>query len=177
MMRPALSFKDALDMSFVAPRAAAWLLASCLAAVAALPAQAADKPKKEGTLGKAKPGQPMLTKEQLRACLAQNERIKKQIADTVPLQDGLKKEGEELAQAGDALKAERPTLDTTNEAAVNGFNERIAARDKAVEAYKARAEDYNTKVEALQADKAKYQKDCDGRSYFEDEAAQIKSGK
>jgi hypothetical protein len=165
-------------MSF-APRfaAAPWLLAACIVGVAALPALAADKPKKESTLGKAKPGAPFLTKEQLRACLAQNDRVKAQLAETLPLQTTLKKEGDDLAAAGDALKTERTAIDASDEAAVKAFNERLAARDTAVDAYRARSEAYNAKVEALQADKASYSANCEGRRYFEDEELQIKAGK
>jgi hypothetical protein len=163
----------------LAPRfaAAPWLLAACIAGLAAMPALAADKPKKESTLGKAKPGAPFLTKEQLRTCLAQNDRVKAQLAETLPLQTTLKKEGDDLAAAGDALKADRAAIDTTDEAAVKAFNERLVARDTAVEAYKARSAEYNAKVEALQADKASYIANCDGRRYFEDEELQIKAGK
>jgi len=165
-------------MSF-APRfaAAPWLLAACIVGVAAMPALAADKPKKESTLGKAKPGAPFLTKEQLRACLAQNDRVKAQLAETLPLQTTLKKEGDDLAAAGDALKTERTAIDASDEAAVKAFNERLAARDTAVDAYRARSEAYNAKVEALQADKASYSANCEGRRYFEDEELQIKAGK
>lgn len=165
-------------MSF-APRfaAASWLVAACIAGLAAMPALAADKPKKESTLGKAKPGAPFLTKEQLRTCLAQNDRVKAQLAETLPLQTTLKKEGDDLAAAGDALKTDRAAIDTTDQAAVKAFNERLAARDQAVEAYKARSAEYNAKVEALQADKASYIANCDGRRYFEDEELQIKAGK
>jgi hypothetical protein len=165
-------------MSF-APRfaAAPWLLAACIVGLAALPALAADKPKKESTLGKAKPGAPFLTKEQLRACLAQNDRVKAQLAETLPLQTTLKKEGDDLAAAGDALKTERTAIDASDEAAVKAFNERLAARDTAVDAYRARSEAYNAKVEALQADKASYSANCEGRRYFEDEELQIKAGK
>jgi hypothetical protein len=165
-------------MSF-APRfaAAPWLLAACIAGVAALPALAADKPKKESTLGKAKPGAPFLTKEQLRACLSQNDRVKAQLAETLPLQTTLKKEGDDLAAAGDALKTERTAIDASDEAAVKAFNERLAARDTAIDAYRARSEAYNAKVEALQADKASYSANCEGRRYFEDEELQIKAGK
>lgn len=165
-------------MSF-APRLAAapWWLAACIAAVLSLPAHAADKPKKESTLGKAKPGAPFLTKEQLRACLTQNDRVKALLAETLPLQAALKKEGDDLAAAGDALKADREKIDTTNEEAVKTFNERLVARDKAVAAYKANSEAYNAKVETLQADRASYVANCDGRRYFEDEELQIKSGK
>jgi hypothetical protein len=171
-------------MSFVASStapgvAARWLLAACLAGLAALPAHAADQPakKKEVTLGKAKPGLPMLTKEQLRSCLSRNDSIKGRMAAVLPEQAALKKEGDDLAQAGQALNADRATLDSTKEDVVKGFNERVVEREKAVEAYKARSEAYNAKVDALQADKTAYLNDCDGRTYFEDEEAQIRKGK
>ncbi|NKI93575.1 MULTISPECIES: hypothetical protein [unclassified Rhizobacter] len=165
-------------MSF-APRLAAapWVLAACIAGLATMPALAADKPKKESTLGKAKAGAPFLTKEQLRACMAQNDRMKAQLAETLPLQGALKKDGDDLAAAGDTLKADREKIDTADAAAVQAFNERLAERDKAVEAYRARSAAYNTKVEALQADRASYATNCDGHRYFEDEELQIKAGK
>lgn len=165
-------------MSF-APRLAVapWVLAACMTGLAAMPALAADNPKKESSLGKAKPGAAYLTKEELRACLAQKDRVKAQLAETLPLQAGLKKEGDDLAAAGDALKADRATVDATDEAAVRAFNERIAARDKAVESYQARSTEYNAKVEAVQAEQASYIANCDGRRYFEEEELEIKKGK
>jgi hypothetical protein len=103
--------------------------------------------------------------------------VKAQLAETLPLQTTLKKEGDDLAAAGDALKTERTAIDASDEAAVKAFNERLAARDTAVDAYRARSEAYNAKVEALQADKASYSANCEGRRYFEDEELQIKAGK
>ena len=170
-------------MSSVRSASSRLLLAACVAAAASsfatLPAHAADaaKPKKEGSLGQAKAGAPMLTKEQLRACLAQKDRIKSQITETVPLQTALKKEGDDLAREGDDLKALREKVDTTNEAAVKEFNDRNVARQKAVESYEARSKDYNAKVEAVLADKAAYQSSCDGKRYFEDEELQIRKEK
>lgn len=171
-------------MSFAVSRAAglaAWIaLAATISPAHAADASKTDKAaasKKESSLGKAKPGLPMLTKAQLRACLAQNDSIKKRVAEALPTQSALKKEGDELAQAGEALKNDRMTLDAADEVAVNAFNERIVARDKAIDAYQARTAEYNARVEALQADKTAYQNDCDGRRYFEDEELQIRSGK
>ena len=153
------------------------LLALFVALWLAVPgAQAADKPK-ESSFGKGKPGGPLLTRPQLRDCMARQERVRAQTDETVKLQAGLEQDKAEIAKNGLALKEQFAALDRGNAEAVDAYNAQAQARDKMIDDYEARAPQFNAKVESLQLERAGFAKTCENRRFDEVDEIAIKNGK
>lgn len=137
---------------------------------------AADKPK-EASFGKGKASGAFLTREQLRACIAQQTRLAQQDAELQQDQAALAAAKAELASSGAALKPELEALDRTSADAVNAYNERATARDKRIDDYEARVPRFNERVEAARVEREAFGKGCDNRRYFEDDEIAIRKGK
>lgn len=147
------------------------MFAACLMAATA---HAADKPK-EGSIGKGTGA--MLSKEQLRSCLARKPRLAEQEADLLKEQNALAAIKEDVARSGEALKTKLETVDRTSAEAVAAYNEQTEARDKQIDDYQARATAFNTRVDASKVDREAYAKNCENRRYLEDDEIAIKRGK
>ena len=139
-------------------------------------AQAADPPK-EGNFGKGKSGGPLLTRAELRECMAQQPRVRAHGADTVKAQAELDQEKAELARLGAALKEQLAALDRTSAEAVAAHNEQALAIDKRVDEYAAAIPAFNAKVEALLKEREAFAKACENRRFDEKDEIAIKNGK
>jgi predicted RNase H-like nuclease (RuvC/YqgF family) len=148
------------------------LAAASLVAVAAPHAAAQSK-----TLGTGKPVGLIMTRNELRACMAQQESLKTKRAEMTQLQAQLEKEKEEIRKSGDELKDKLVWLDRTSKEQVDAYNAEATERDKRIDAYQARTTDYNTKVDALQADRDAWGRNCENRRYDEKDEMAIKMGK
>ena len=147
-----------------------------LAALCAGHAGAADKPKKEGSFGSGKASGAYLTKDQLKACFAQQTRIKDQATDLTKEQADLGTMKADIAHSGDTLKAQIDTVDRANAEAVAAYNEQAQARDKQIDDYQTRVTAFNAKVEAAGTDRTSFAKQCENKRYFEDDEISIKKG-
>ena len=152
-------------------------LCATFAMLAATPAHAADKPKKEGSFGAARPGGGYLTKEQLRSCLAQQGRATEQDAGLQQTRDALAASKAEMLSEGDALKARLEALDRTSADAVAAYNEQARARDAKVEHLQAGIGSFNERVEAVKVQREAFAKECSNRRFFEEDEIAIKQGK
>jgi hypothetical protein len=152
------------------------LLAGVLACALVPALHAADKPKESG-FGKGKATGAMLTREQLRACLAQQSRVAHQDGEMVAEQAALNTAKAEILRSGAELKEQLAVLDRTSPDAVSAYNERAAARDKSLDDYQARVPAFNSRVEAVKAEREAFGKACDNRRYFEDDEIAIRKGK
>jgi hypothetical protein len=150
------------------------LLACALLACAA--GQAADNPK-ESSFGKAKVGGPPLTREQLRQCLAQQSQVKSLDAELATQQTTLASDKAAIVRSGEVLAEQGAALDRTQPDAVAAYNERVLARDKAIDELQARGAQFNTRVGEMQAQREAFAKACNGRSFFETDEIAIQKGK
>jgi predicted RNase H-like nuclease (RuvC/YqgF family) len=141
----------------------------------ATPAKPAKPPSKTGAFGQGK-GK-LLTREELRSCMAQQARIREQNEAATREREALEKEKADIVQGGQALKDQLATLDRTNQEAVTQYNEAVAARDKRIDAFEARMPEFNGKVEALQKEREAFSSQCDNRRYDEDDEIAIRKGK
>lgn len=139
-------------------------------------AKPAAKPR-EGSLGGGTATGPMLTKDELRQCIAEQDRLKQETADVVTTQQKLAKDRGEIDRASAALDADRPTVDVSNKEAVEAFNARLQAKAKLVADYQSAAPAFNQRIDKLDADDKAFTKNCKDRKYFEDEYDEIKAGK
>lgn len=138
-------------------------------------AQPADGAPRQGSPGKGSGA--VLTREQLRQCIAEQDRIKAESAGLVAAQADLASQRAEIERLAAAQKEEQATLDRTSEAAVNAYNAKLQERSKLTEAYLAATPVFNGRVEKLDADKQNYAKACADRRYDEADLADIKAGK
>lgn len=146
------------------------------------PAKAAAKPAKptkarEGSLGGGSASGPMLTKDELRQCIAEQDRLKKETGEVVATQQKLAKDRAELERVSAEIDADKPKVDLSNKEAVDAFNARLQAKGKLVTDYQAAASHFNDRVDKLDADDKAFTKNCKDRRYFEDEYDEIKAGK
>lgn len=146
--------------------------------LAATVAFGADKTaRKEGNLGTGKGSGPYLTKEELRSCMTQRDKMKGDDAELKTEEAAIGSQKETIARGGDALKAQLEAVDRTNQEAVDGYNNAVQARDKAIDAYQARVDAFNTRAEANQTAHSTYGQNCSNRRFFEEDEAAIKKGK
>ena len=148
-----------------------------LTLLAAGAGHAADKPKKEASFGGGKAAGPFLTRDQLRVCLAQQAKVAQQDDEMRKDQAALAEAKTDLARSGESLKANLETVDRTSPEAVAAYNDQAEARDKQIDDYQARVTAFNTRVEALKAERDAFGKGCDNRRYFEEDEIAIKKGK
>ena len=159
-----MRFQRRLSLSLVIP--ATILLATS--------SWAADK--KEASFGKGGTGA-YLTRDQLRTCLAHQDRVRQQNDDAVKEQAALTAMKADIARSGDELKAKLDTLDRTDLDAVTAYNDRASARDKQIDDFQARADAFNARVEANKAERDAFGKACDNRRYFEEDEIAIRKEK
>ena len=173
--------------------------------MALLAVQGVSAAPREGTLGNAKAGAPILSKEQLRTCVAQQKDHAMRNLELSKRREALTAERAELDRTGVAMQEERAALergaatlksdlgalDQTKKDAVDVFNERsavqakwvtdfsarAAARDKQVDSYEPRLAEFNVAVESLKTERAAWGQTCDGRRYLEDDYNAIKAGR
>ena len=146
------------------------------ALLVALPAAAAT-PVKERSLGKAKPGGPLMTRAELRDCLARQERGRQEASELLAEQEKLSAEKAALVLQGETLKQQLGALDRSNAEAVATYNEQALARDAAIDALSVRSTAFNSRVEAAQATRSAYVTSCENRRYDERDEIAIRNGK
>lgn len=139
-------------------------------------AKPAAKPR-EGSLGGDTAAGPILTKDELRQCLAEQDRLKRETADVVANQQKLAKDRAEIDRVGAAIDADRSTVDLSNKEAVDAFNARLQAKARLLADYQAAAPAFNQRIDKLDSDDKAFTKNCKGRKYFEDEYDEIKAGR
>ncbi len=105
-------------------RSPSLVLSSLVLALCAGSAMAADG--KISSLGKANPKAPILSKSELKACLAQQAKLKQTAADLDQRVQAVNAEGDDMAKRRDALKVETDAFQKQNDA-IKDFNARQTA--------------------------------------------------
>ena len=72
---------------------------------------------------------------------------------------------------------EKPKVDTSDESAVNAFNDRVRQHGRMIEDFKAAAPVFNQRVDKLDADEQAYTKACTNRRYDDKDLEAIKAGR
>jgi hypothetical protein len=119
----------------------------------------------------------ILTPEQLRDCLAQEQRKNKATDAALKAKAEIAAEKAEVDRSGNALAEESGTLDRTSQDAVDAFNAKVDERNKRIEAYQAKVAAYNKDAEAIQAMGDAYNKSCGSRRYDDRDLADIQRKK
>jgi len=163
---------------------AAALASAALAAEPAKPAPtkpAAAKPAaspapREAGFGARSSG-PLLTREELRACLSLQERVRAMTEEAGRVRTDLDARKAELLASAEALKAELASVDRTSQEAVDAYNARSVARDERVAAYEQAVAAFNARVDALAADRDTFTGKCNNRRYDEADEIALRSGR
>lgn len=140
-------------------------------------AKATESQPREGAFGKGTSSLPILTKDQLRQCMTEQDRIKQEGADLAQQQARIEKDRGEIERMGVELDAAKASVDASDEAAVNAFNERVRQRTKMIETVKASIPAFNARIDKLAVDRKAYAEGCADRRFFEDDYDAIKAGK
>jgi hypothetical protein len=141
------------------------------------PAKAADGKPAEGSLGSGAGSGTLMTRDELRQCLDEQDRMKQETAAIVSTQAALAKDRAEIDRVSSAIDADRASVNRSDQAAVDAFNERWKARTKLIEAYQAAAPEFNRRVDKLDADQQAYAKNCKDRRYDEKDFNALKAAK
>jgi chromosome segregation ATPase len=132
---------------------------------------------KTKSLGSGKPGPLILSRSELRECLALQARVKTKREEADQVKAQLEKEKDELKRSGDELKEKLAVLDRTSQEQVEQYNAQAGERDKRIDAYQARSDTFNAQVDALNAERESWSKNCENRRYDEKDELAIKMGK
>jgi len=127
--------------------------------------------------GSGKGSGPLLSKTELRECLAIETRVVKGTDGMTQERSQLESEKAELVRRGEVLKAELEALDRTNVEAIEAHVARAKARDQAIEAFGARSDAFNARVGALDADRAAFRQRCDNRRFDQGDLEAIRKEK
>lgn len=129
------------------------------------------------SLGQGKTTGKLLTRNELRECLAQEVRVKALSDEAVALQSALDADKVEITKRGEELKSALGTLDRTSQDAIDTYKAKGAEQDQRIEAYNAKLPSYNTKVQAMQEERTNFVKNCADRPYDEGDYFAIQRGK
>jgi len=120
---------------------------------------------------------PLLTREELRACMARQTKLHQDRDSLVQSKAALDAEKDAIVQVGSTLKDQLATLDRTNQEQVSNYVAANNAREQRIDAFEQTSKDYNARVESLEAADAAYKTDCASRRYDEKDEIAIKKGK
>lgn len=137
---------------------------------------AAAEPARPGSFGKGKSNRPLLTRAELRDCLATQDRVRQLGERIVADQTALDKEKSAITQNGTALAERLAALDRTSADAVNAYNADAQAHDQRVNAYNASTPAFNAQVDALKEARAKFAGSCENRDFDEKDEIAIRRG-
>jgi chromosome segregation ATPase len=143
---------------------------AALAGLLAAHAQAAS-------FGDGKAKGPLLTRAELRECLAQQQRLRGDAEAMRSERERIEADKAELQRKGDELRDQLAALDRSSPDAVDAYNQRALDRDAAIDALEARMPPFNAKVEALAAAREAFVKRCENRRYDERDEIAIRNGK
>ena len=155
------------------------ICALALAAAGTAPAQQQKpgKPREAALGGGSGTGGPMLTREQLRECLVEQDQLKTVRDALTRDKQQIEAEEAQIASAGAALKEEEARLDRTSADAVKAYVEKAQAHDRRIEAWNAKLPAFNERARALQERDGQWRGSCADRPYKEDDLILLQARK
>lgn len=140
-------------------------------------AHAAGDKLRIGIFGSGKGAGPLMSRAELRECLAIESRVLDGTRSAGQERERLEKEKAELIGQGELLKAEFAALDQNSLEALEAHRSKALARDKAIDEFDVRSSAFNDRVGALDADRATFRQRCDNRRFDQADEAAIRKGK
>jgi chromosome segregation ATPase len=133
-----------------------WMAVACLALALPVAAQ---------TLKLKKDAAPPLTRDELRACMEQEDALRQRKREQEAEREQISRENTELALVARQLAEDLRRTDTRDFSKVDGYNARAAAHESRVAALNARVERFNAEVERLNQEGAAHVERCATRPY------------
>ena len=140
-------------------------------------AAAADDKLRLGVFGSGKGSGPLLTRAELRACLTLRDGVGSGNDAAVRERDQLEQQKSALLSEREDIKAALDRLDMANAEAVEQHKARAQAHDQATQAFLSRSDAFNTRVGALEADRASFKQRCDNRRFDQLDEEAIRKGR
>ena len=131
----------------------------------------------EKSLGSGKSTGRVLTRDELRACMARQADQHTKREAIVKSTAELDKEEAGIHAEAEAIKEAREALDRTSQEAIDGFNKRLLANDERIDAFNKRKADLAAEATAWQNVQNDWTVNCGDRRYREDDETAIKRGK
>lgn len=158
-------------------RSARLFAIAAFCAACAVPAQAPAQKAREATLGGGAGSGPVLTREQLRQCLVEQDAIAQARPAMVAEGKALDDEKAQIRQDGDALAQALQALDRNNADAVQAHVAKAQAHDARIDAFNAKLPAFNERASAFQRREAAWKGACADRRYREDDLILLQARK
>ena len=130
-----------------------------------------------GLAAGAKHSGPVLTREQLRQCVAEQNQINGQEEAVERIQSLLQADEAKINALEDRIAAAEPRVDVYSQQSVNSFNALINEHRRLVGAYNSRLPTVNARVDALNAAVDRFNARCAERAYYERDMAAVLGGR
>lgn len=177
MPRLIVSARRSVPIAFALALCAPLALAADAPSSKTKPAATTSAKPREGSLGKGSSTLPTLTRDELRQCMSEQERIKNEGTELAQTQTRMEGQRAEIERMGAELEAEKGKVNVSDQSAVDAYNARLRQRTKLVEDYRASVPIFNARVDKLGEDRKAYASGCADRRFFEDDYDAIKAGK
>jgi len=145
--------------------AAAALLGAGVALATAQPGKSAG----EASLGTGIGNGPLLTRDELRTCLNDQDALARSRDEVARDGRAIDDEKADIARADAALKEELAKLDRSNADTVQAHVAKAQAHDQRIDAWNAKLPAYNERAQALQRRQAQWKTGCSDRRYREND--------
>ena len=120
---------------------------------------------------------PVLTREQLRQCVTEQNQINGQEDAVERLQSSLQADETKINTLEARIKAMEPHVDMYSQQSVDSFNALINEHKRLVGTYNSKLPTVNARVDALNAVVDRFNARCADRAYYEHDMTAILSGK
>jgi hypothetical protein len=173
----ALAAACALTVPPLAAQTSAPALARRPAAATSAPPTSADASARESAVTKGNARGALLTRDELRRCMAEQDRLAAETDAVLQVQQGLERERAEIVRLGVELKAKLDTIDRSRTADVEAYNALAEARNARIADYDAAMVKTNERVAVLEPARLAWSRDCAERRFREEDRAAIKAGR
>jgi hypothetical protein len=137
------------------------------------PAKPAHSPGLQASQAAA-PELPLMSREELRACMELSESLKLRDAQLQEAAAASAEKRAEIDAAGEALRAQRLGINPKDRKAVETFNDAIRLHDLRLQAFREHYEGLQEKDRALQADSARYDTQCLTKRYRPEDEQELR---
>ena len=120
---------------------------------------------------------PVLSREQLRSCVAQQNRLNGESAGLDQLEAGQNLKAAELERLEKTISQREPLVDKYSQESVDNFNALVKKQRKLVATYNESLPAYNAEVDKYKIAQEVFNTNCAGHAYYERDMAAVIAGK
>ena len=120
---------------------------------------------------------PVLSREQLRSCVRQQNRLNSDSVQLEQMESRLKQKLSELERFEQTISQREPFIDRYSQESVDSFNTLITKQRKLVSSYNEDLPTYNAQVDKYKILQQSFNTTCAGQYYYEDDMQAVISDK